>query len=69
MFPWYSGVPVDERLPQDDREAIQHLYGANDNGWDYEDPRVTETEVESPAAGPTKGIETGTESSGVRLAQ
>lgn len=27
MFPWYSGVPEDNRLPLDDLQAIRHLYG------------------------------------------
>ena len=27
MFPWYAGVPLDGRLPDDDLTAIQHLYG------------------------------------------
>ena len=27
MFPWYAGVPDDYMLPEDDRLAIQHLYG------------------------------------------
>lgn len=28
MYPWYSTVPQDMSLPHDDKEAIQHLYGA-----------------------------------------
>ena len=27
MFPWYSTIPQDYSLPQDDMEAIQYLYG------------------------------------------
>jgi hypothetical protein len=27
MFPWYSNVPQDFSLPDDDRTAVQHLYG------------------------------------------
>jgi hypothetical protein len=27
MFPWYSNVPQDFSLPEDDRIAVQHLYG------------------------------------------
>ena len=27
MFPWYSNVPQDFTLPEDDRSAVQHLYG------------------------------------------
>ena len=27
MFPWYSTIPQDYSLPQDDQEAIQYLYG------------------------------------------
>ena len=33
MYPWYSmEIPADSRLPLDDRIAIQHLYGPNQNG-------------------------------------
>jgi len=28
MYPWYSTVPQDMNLPEDDKQAIQHLYGA-----------------------------------------
>ena len=28
MYPWYSTVPKDMNLPEDDKQAIQHLYGA-----------------------------------------
>jgi len=28
MYPWYSTVPQDMNLPQDDKQAIQYLYGA-----------------------------------------
>ena len=32
MYPWYSmEIPTDSRLPLDDRIAIQHLYGPNQN--------------------------------------
>jgi hypothetical protein len=27
MFPWYANVPQDYSLPEDDRVAVQHLYG------------------------------------------
>ena len=30
MFPWYAGIPADHRLPEDDMEAIQQLYGRAD---------------------------------------
>ena len=40
MYPWYSGLPRDGRLPRDDLEAVQHLYGAkeidDDGAWDEE---------------------------------
>ena len=29
MFPWYSSVPQDMTLPQEDQQAIQNLYGVN----------------------------------------
>merc|ERR1719322_959299 len=33
MFPWYSGIPRDYRLPKDDFEAVQHLYGRSEDSW------------------------------------
>ncbi len=30
MFPWYSAIPQDYRLPSDDLEAVQMLYGEAD---------------------------------------
>ncbi len=41
MFPWYSGAPADFLLPEDDRLAIQHLYGK----------ATFETDLEEAAAG------------------
>lgn len=32
MFPWYSNVPRDFSLPEDDRVAVQHLYGSPQDG-------------------------------------
>lgn len=27
MFPWYQGFHMDKELPEDDRMAIQQIYG------------------------------------------
>ncbi len=37
MFPWYAGAPSDHRLPDDDRRAIQHLYGRATFDTDFDD--------------------------------
>lgn len=33
MYPWYQGYTVGSELPNDDRNAIQELYGAKVKGW------------------------------------
>jgi len=43
MYPWYSTIPQDLSLPDDDKQAIQHLYGAQ-----YEPP------TRRPATRPTQ---------------
>ena len=47
MYPWYSIIPQDLSLPEDDKQAIQHLYGAQ-----YE-PR-TRRPATRPAPSPTR---------------
>ncbi len=39
MFPWYSGAPSDYLLPEDDRLAVQHLYGKATFDTDFEQAR------------------------------
>ena len=47
MYPWYSTVPQDLSLPDDDKQAIQHLYGAQ-----YEPP--TRRPAPRPSPHPTR---------------
>ena len=50
MFPWYSGVPESNRLPVDDREAVQRLYGKGKKvnyEFDYEEKVPTKNEPET----------------------
>ncbi|XP_030387310.1 matrix metalloproteinase-2 isoform X2 [Scaptodrosophila lebanonensis] len=41
MFPWYQSNEVDGKLPDDDRNGIQELYGAKDKTWGPYRPRAT----------------------------
>ena len=49
MYPWYSTVPQDMSLPEDDKEAIQHLYGAQHQTPPSPPPRPTSTQSTRPA--------------------
>ncbi|XP_032596894.1 matrix metalloproteinase-2 isoform X2 [Drosophila grimshawi] len=41
MFPWYQNIDVNGKLPDDDRNGIQELYGAKDKVWGPYRPRPT----------------------------
>ncbi|XP_017045134.1 LOW QUALITY PROTEIN: matrix metalloproteinase-2 [Drosophila ficusphila] len=41
MFPWYQSMEVDGKLPDDDRNGIQELYGAREKTWGPYWPRNT----------------------------
>lgn len=49
MYPWYSGVPDDYRLPEDDRKAVQILYGKTKSQY----PAYPDISNEIPTPGPT----------------
>lgn len=44
MFPWYQGYEINRDLPEDDRLAIQQLYGAKHKQWGpYKPPSKPKT--------------------------
>ncbi len=62
MFPWYSGAPADFLLPDDDRMAIQHLYGRATFETDLEDALQTRSgESEDDDSDNDFGVKTASE--------
>jgi hypothetical protein len=56
MFPWYANVPQDFSLPEDDKVAVQHLYGPRyhqDGAPAHLPPKETLPSVVVPATGTT----------------
>lgn len=43
MFPWYQGYQINGDLPEDDRLAVQQLYGAKEKQWGPYNPGARPT--------------------------
>ncbi|KAH8290923.1 hypothetical protein KR054_007151 [Drosophila jambulina] len=43
MFPWYQSNEVDNKLPDDDRNGIQELYGSKEKTWGPYKPPPTQS--------------------------
>jgi len=53
MYPWYSMVPQDYALPDDDKQAIQHLYGTQSGPESTTPPIRHSTAPYRPTPSPT----------------